>query len=72
MTKEKRDEQDEQDAESLSNVPVHHKDSIHRFISTLASFSGDLSSLTCPSFLLSPMSLLEYRQVDFAVKWNHV
>ncbi|KAL1922211.1 uncharacterized protein VTP21DRAFT_9750 [Calcarisporiella thermophila] len=30
------------------------------FLSTIASFSGDLASMTCPSFLLSGMSLLEY------------
>ncbi|OZJ04858.1 hypothetical protein BZG36_02620 [Bifiguratus adelaidae] len=30
------------------------------FMKTLASFTGDLSSMTCPSFLLSPISVLEY------------
>jgi hypothetical protein len=44
----------------LSQAP--QKDSLKSFISTLATFSGDLSALTCPSFLLSSVSLLEYRQ----------
>ncbi len=44
-------------------VPPEQKDSLRSFISTLAQFSGDLSSLTCPSFLLSSVSLLEYRSV---------
>lgn len=30
------------------------------FLSTLASFRGDLSALTAPSFILSPVSLLEF------------
>ncbi|GJJ68231.1 hypothetical protein EMPS_00577 [Entomortierella parvispora] len=43
-------------------VPAEQKDSFRSFVSTLAQFSGDLSSLTCPSFLLSSVSLLEYSQ----------
>ncbi|KAF9195452.1 glycerol ethanol, ferric requiring protein [Haplosporangium sp. Z 767] len=43
-------------------VPAEQKDSFRSFIATLAQFSGDLSSLTCPSFLLSSVSLLEYSQ----------
>ncbi|KAF9372836.1 glycerol ethanol, ferric requiring protein [Podila verticillata] len=42
-----------------SEVPTEQKDSFRSFIATLASFSGDLSSLTCPSFLLSSVSLLD-------------
>ena len=45
-------------------VPAEQKDSFRSFVSTLAQFSGDLSNLTCPSFLLSSVSLLEYRQVS--------
>ncbi|KAF9110271.1 Oxysterol binding protein [Mortierella sp. AM989] len=58
------EKQNDSDGSSVSEVPANHKDkdSIRNFISTLASFSGDLSSLTCPSFLLSTMSLLEYSQ----------
>ncbi|KAF9423768.1 Oxysterol binding protein, partial [Podila epigama] len=40
-------------------VPAEQKDSFRSFISTLAQFSGDLSNLTCPSFLLSSVSLLD-------------
>ncbi|KAG0348102.1 Oxysterol binding protein [Podila humilis] len=52
------------DAENPASAEVHteQKDSFRSFLSTLASFSGDLSSLTCPSFLLSSVSLLEYSQ----------
>ncbi|GJJ74813.1 hypothetical protein EMPS_07171 [Entomortierella parvispora] len=50
------------DDSSSVEAPVGQKDSLRSFIGTLASFSGDLSSLTCPSFLLSSVSLLEYSQ----------
>lgn len=53
------------DSSSLNEAPAAQKDSLRSFISTLASFTGDLSALTCPSFLLSSVSLLEYRQVLF-------
>ncbi|KAF9433299.1 glycerol ethanol, ferric requiring protein [Entomortierella beljakovae] len=51
-----------EDEAASANVPAEQKDSFRSFISTLAQFSGDLSSLTCPSFLLSSVSLLEYSQ----------
>ncbi|KAG0231692.1 glycerol ethanol, ferric requiring protein [Actinomortierella wolfii] len=47
---------------SVAEVPAEQKDSFRSFIATLAQFSGDLSNLTCPSFLLNPVSLLEYSQ----------
>ncbi|KAG0316056.1 glycerol ethanol, ferric requiring protein [Linnemannia gamsii] len=50
------------DTEAATAVPEGQKDSLSSFVATLASFSGDLSSLTCPSFLLSSVSLLEYSQ----------
>jgi len=49
------------DENASAEVPAEQKDSFRSFIATLAQFSGDLSSLTCPSFLLSSVSLLEYR-----------
>jgi len=52
------------DTETAPAVPEGQKDSLSSFVATLASFSGDLSSLTCPSFLLSSVSLLEYRCVS--------
>lgn len=52
------------DTETATAVPEGQKDSLSSFVATLASFSGDLSSLTCPSFLLSSVSLLEYRCVS--------
>ncbi|KAI1321299.1 glycerol ethanol, ferric requiring protein [Mortierella claussenii] len=51
-----------EDEGAAAEVPAEQKDSFRSFISTLAQFSGDLSSLTCPSFLLSSVSLLEYSQ----------
>jgi len=57
------------DSSSSTEAPAGQKDSLRSFIGTLASFSGDLSSLTCPSFLLSSVSLLEYRQV-FNYVWR--
>ncbi|KAK3821343.1 MAG: protein KES1 [Benniella sp.] len=50
------------DENASAEVPAEQKDSFRSFIATLAQFSGDLSSLTCPSFLLSSVSLLEYSQ----------
>ncbi|ORZ28841.1 hypothetical protein BCR41DRAFT_379541 [Lobosporangium transversale] len=50
------------DNTSMGEAPAAHKDTLRSFITTLASFSGDLSALTCPSFLLSSVSLLEYSQ----------
>jgi hypothetical protein len=41
-------------------VPVQYKSAFASFLSQLATFGGDLSSLTAPSFLLSGVSLLEY------------
>ncbi|KAI9483702.1 MAG: hypothetical protein EXX96DRAFT_648406 [Benjaminiella poitrasii] len=44
----------------LDSIPEDQKGSFSTFLKTLSSFTGDLSSLTCPSFLLAPESLLEY------------
>ncbi|UZJ54407.1 hypothetical protein CBS101457_003727 [Exobasidium rhododendri] len=41
-------------------VPKEQRQGWGQFIKTIASFSGDLSSLTAPSFILSPVSLTEY------------
>ncbi|KAI9141224.1 hypothetical protein BKA69DRAFT_1038683 [Paraphysoderma sedebokerense] len=46
--------------EEAAEVPAQHKSAFLQFIKTLASFTGDLSQLTCPAFLLSGVSLLEY------------
>ncbi|CAO3650740.1 unnamed protein product [Cunninghamella blakesleeana] len=45
---------------ALESIPADQQGSFSSFLKTLASFTGDLSSLTCPSFLLAPISLLEY------------
>lgn len=46
--------------EEDSSVPTHQKSSWSTFLKAIASFSGDLSSLTAPSFILSPTSLCEF------------
>lgn len=43
-----------------SAVPAGQQQSWGQFIKSLASFSGDLSALTAPSFILSPTSLIEF------------
>jgi hypothetical protein len=44
-----------------SNHPQHHhKSAFLAFLQQLASFTGDLSQLTAPSFMLNGISLLEY------------
>ncbi|KAI0045189.1 Oxysterol-binding protein [Auriscalpium vulgare] len=46
-------------------VPAGQKSSWTQFIKSIASFSGDLSSMTAPPFILSPVSLTE-----FPAYWN--
>ncbi|KNZ77359.1 Protein KES1, partial [Termitomyces sp. J132] len=41
-------------------VPVAQRSSWSSFLKSIASFSGDLSSLTAPPFILSPVSLTEF------------
>ena len=43
-----------------SAVPSDQKGGWMSFLKSIASFSGDLSKLTAPSFILSPVSLTEY------------
>ncbi|RAL01718.1 OSBP family protein [Aspergillus ibericus CBS 121593] len=43
-----------------SGVPAHSKGSWTSFLKSIASFNGDLSSLTAPPFILSSTSLTEY------------
>ncbi|KAJ5095430.1 hypothetical protein NUU61_004786 [Penicillium alfredii] len=43
-----------------SQVPAHSKGSWSSFLKSIASFNGDLSSLTAPPFILSSTSLTEY------------
>ncbi|KAI8991896.1 hypothetical protein BDF20DRAFT_70299 [Mycotypha africana] len=43
----------------LNTIPEDQKGSFASFLKTLSSFTGDLSKLTCPSFLLDSKSLLE-------------
>jgi len=41
-------------------VPQQYSGAFMQFLKTLASYTGDLSALTCPAFLLSTTSLTEY------------
>ncbi|KAF9075780.1 hypothetical protein BDP27DRAFT_1380445 [Rhodocollybia butyracea] len=41
-------------------VPVAQRSSWTTFMKTIASVSGDLSTMTCPPFILSPVSLTEF------------
>jgi len=43
-----------------ANVPAEQRQGWGQFLKSLASVSGDLSSMTAPSFILSPVSLAEY------------
>jgi hypothetical protein len=45
---------------NVDKIPTEQKGAFQSFLKSLASFSGDLSSLTCPAFLLAPVSLIEY------------
>ncbi|CAL5872520.1 uncharacterized protein PFLUO_LOCUS6784 [Penicillium psychrofluorescens] len=46
--------------EAGAGVPAHSKGSWTSFLKSIASFNGDLSSLTAPPFILSTTSLTEY------------
>ncbi|KAL8277101.1 hypothetical protein RQP46_010529 [Phenoliferia psychrophenolica] len=48
------------DKEEGAAVPSGQKQSWGAFLKSIASFSGDLSSLTAPPFILSPVSLAEF------------
>ena len=48
------------EGEDGAAVPKEQKGSWMSFLKQIASFSGDLSSLTAPSFILSPTSLVEF------------
>jgi hypothetical protein len=50
---------------NVDQIPTEQKGAFHSFLKSLASFSGDLSSLTCPAFLLAPNSLIEYSWVPW-------
>ncbi|SNX85978.1 Protein KES1 [Melanopsichium pennsylvanicum] len=41
-------------------VPKEQRQGWGQFLKSIATFSGDLSSLTAPSFILSPVSLIEF------------
>lgn len=47
-------------ANDEETVPTHQRSSWATFLKNIATFSGDLSSLTAPSFILSPTSLCEF------------
>jgi len=50
----------EQEPNEATAVPPAQKSSWTSFVKQIASFSGDLSSLTAPPFILSPVSLTEF------------
>jgi hypothetical protein len=45
---------------NVDKIPNEQKGAFYSFLKSLASFTGDLSSVTCPAFLLAPESLIEY------------
>ncbi|POY70703.1 hypothetical protein BMF94_6286 [Rhodotorula taiwanensis] len=47
-------------SDEASSVPAAQKSGWGQFLKSLASFSGDLSGLTAPPFILSPTSLSEF------------
>ncbi|KAJ1909184.1 Oxysterol-binding protein 4 [Tieghemiomyces parasiticus] len=51
---------DHQTLDDSSKVPASNRSEFYSFLKNLGSFTGDLSALTCPSFLLSGDSILEY------------
>lgn len=50
-------------AEEMNNIhkiPTEQKSAFYSFLQSLATFTGDISALTCPAFLLAPESITEY------------
>lgn len=45
---------------NVDKIPSEQKSAFYSFLQSLASFTGDLSSITCPVFLLAPDSYIEY------------
>lgn len=54
------DSSSKEDIQAGEHVSAEDKSSFYSFIKTVASFTGDLSQLTCPGFLLCGNSILEY------------
>jgi hypothetical protein len=50
----------DKDSDAELQVPESKKNEFSGFLKTLSTFTGDIYSLTCPSFLLSGVSTLEY------------
>ncbi|WFD42130.1 Oxysterol binding protein [Malassezia psittaci] len=48
------------DKTDASALPAEQRGGWMSFVKSIASFSGDLSKMTAPSFILSPVSLTEY------------
>lgn len=48
---------------NVDKIPTEQKSAFYSFLKSLASFTGDLSAVTCPAFLLAPESLIEYSWV---------
>lgn len=45
---------------NVDKIPTEQKGAFYSFLRSLASFTGDLSAVACPAFLLAPQSLIEY------------
>ncbi|KAI9297047.1 putative Oxysterol binding protein [Neoconidiobolus thromboides FSU 785] len=54
------DEMTKHEAITGENVASKDKSTFYSFIKSVASFTGDLSQLTCPGFLLCGTSIIEY------------
>ncbi|RAL59443.1 hypothetical protein DID88_006817 [Monilinia fructigena] len=57
-------------------IAPQHKSAWFGFIKSVATFKGDLSTLTAPPFLLSPQSIVEFptywaEHPSFTLKWQH-
>lgn len=66
--KHKTSDDEEPSANDIDQLSVKNLESSEKgqfkefkeFLKTVISFTGDLSSLTCPAFFLNGLSLLEY------------
>ncbi|CAG8846738.1 32920_t:CDS:2, partial [Racocetra persica] len=62
MSENEKTNNNSMDNDQEPQIPESKKNEFSGFLKTLSTFTGDIYSLTCPSFLLSGVSTLEYGQ----------
>ncbi|CAG8617097.1 24028_t:CDS:2 [Cetraspora pellucida] len=74
MSENEKTSNNSMDNDQEPQIPESKKNEYSGFLKTLSTFTGDIYSLTCPSFLLSGVSTLEYGQywADYPELFAHI